>query len=171
VVHQPGVRVFDAAWQAVGMTGCASIDVACDAATAQPVGAPGDFLRRPGFWQGGVGVAACWYGGSLALAETLGSSTASVVAAARGPFRLAALGRVDLALKSTAAFLRECAAWIDANPTVDAFRVARATECRVHGDGRARRSGPRAGRGTFLSRCALRAHGRRPSRFHPSKPR
>jgi hypothetical protein len=123
-LRQPGVQVSHAAWQAVGMAGSASLDVAFDAARAQLVGAPGDYLQRPGFWQGGAGVAACWYGGSLALVQALEASTASTPAAARSPFRLAALGRVDLALTSTAALLRECAAWIDTHPRADASAVA-----------------------------------------------
>jgi hypothetical protein len=133
-LRQPGVRVSAAAWQAVGMAGSTSLDVAFDGARARLVGAPGDYLRRPGFWQGGAGIAACWYGGALALANTLRRSTADAAPAARSPFRLAALGRVDVALQSTAALLRQCAGWIDANAARDASRVAlharlRAEDC------------------------------------------
>lgn len=124
VLNQAGVQVSSAAWQAVGMSGSASLDVAFDGAHAQLVGAPGDYLGRPGFWQGGAGVAACWFGGSLALGQALRNATASAPATARSPFRLAALGRVDVALSASAAVLRECAAWIDANPAADASAVA-----------------------------------------------
>ncbi|MEO6030829.1 MAG: acyl-CoA dehydrogenase family protein [Burkholderiaceae bacterium] len=123
-LQQAGVRVSATAWQAVGMSGCASLDVAFDGARAQRIGKPGDYLRRPGFWQGGAGVAACWFGGALALAEALRNSLSAAPANANQPFRLAALGRVDVALRSTAAILRECAAWIDTHPAADARLVA-----------------------------------------------
>jgi alkylation response protein AidB-like acyl-CoA dehydrogenase len=123
-LRQPGVRVSDAAWRAVGMAASASLDVAFDGAPARLIGEPGDYLRRPGFWQGGAGIAACWYGGALALADALRRSATDAAPAARSPFGLAALGRVDVALQSTAALLRECAAWIDANASGDASQVA-----------------------------------------------
>jgi hypothetical protein len=40
------------------------------------------------------------------------------------PFRLAALGRVDLMLAQMAALLREAAHWIDAHPAHDAHALA-----------------------------------------------
>lgn len=123
-LRQPGVRVSDRAWQALGMSGSASLDVSFDRAQAQLVGEPGAYLDRPGFWQGGAGIAACWYGGALAIAAALRESVAQGSAAARSPFRLAALGRVDVALQSTAAVLRDSAAWIDAHPVADASAVA-----------------------------------------------
>lgn len=121
-LDQPGVVVDDHAWQAVGMRESASLDVTFDAAEARQIGTAGAYLSRPGFWQGGAGIAACWYGGALGLARKLQAAVAA--ASARDSFRLAALGRVDLALHSTAAILRECAAWIDANPRADAHAVA-----------------------------------------------
>ena len=35
------------------------------------VGPPGYYLRRPGFWIGSAGVAACWYGGAEGLFDAL----------------------------------------------------------------------------------------------------
>lgn len=121
---QPGVRVIGDAWHAVGMAGSASVDVAFDRARARLVGQVGDYLSRPGFWQGGAGIAACWYGGTLAIADALRRTLLQGAPSARGPFRLAALGRVDVALQATAALLRQSAAWIDANPGADASAVA-----------------------------------------------
>lgn len=120
----PGVRVSSAAWQAVGMAGSGSLDVAFEHASARMVGTLGAYLNRPGFWQGGAGIAACWYGGSLAIADVLRAAAIQGPAAARSPYRLAALGRVDVSLHATAALLREGAAWIDANPQADASAVA-----------------------------------------------
>ncbi len=35
------------------------------------IGEPGAYLDRPGFWHGAIGVAACWYGGAVAVADEL----------------------------------------------------------------------------------------------------
>ena len=121
---QVGVRVNAAQWRAVGMVGSASIDVVFDGALAHCVGEPGDYLARPGFWHGGAGVAACWYGGALALARALHQANARVPTAARCPLRLAAVGKVDVALQGTAAVLRGTAQWMDAHPYQDASAVA-----------------------------------------------
>lgn len=123
-LKQPGVGISSHGWRAVGMADSASADVRFDDVPAALVGAPGDYLARPGFWHGGAGVAACWFGGALALAHTLRQALAQQPSAARAPFRQAALGRVDVALEGTAALLREAAAWIDAHPQDDAGLVA-----------------------------------------------
>jgi alkylation response protein AidB-like acyl-CoA dehydrogenase len=135
----PGVTITDDGWHAVGMAGSGSVDVVFDDVPAIPVGAPGEYLSRPGFWHGGAGIAACWYGASTALAGHLHT-------AARGqfqpdPHRLAHLGQADVALGAAAALLRESAAAIDAAPDMDASRLvmrarlaaeAAATEVLIH---------------------------------------
>ncbi len=123
-MRQPGVSVSSAAWRAVGMAGSASVDVSFTQAHAHLVGGAGEYLSRPGFWQGGAGIAACWYGGALGLASALRQAMAESPPAARGAFRLAALGKVDLALYSTAVLLRDVAQWIDAHPSADASAMA-----------------------------------------------
>lgn len=123
-LDQPGVGVSGQSWRAVGMADSASADVQFDNVAATPVGATGDYLSRPGFWHGGAGIAACWFGGALALGEALRTGLEQMPASARTPFRLAALGRVDVCLSSTAALLREAAEWIDAHPAEDASLVA-----------------------------------------------
>ncbi len=127
-MDQSQVTIDDSAWQAIGMAGSASVDLRFDGARAHLVGSVGDYLARPGFWQGGAGIAACWYGGATAIAEYL-RTAAQVDPAkpgARPPddFRRAALGRVDLALTATAALLREAAAFIDAQPATSAQTIA-----------------------------------------------
>ena len=44
---------------------------------AIPVGTAGDYLSRPGFWHGAIGVAACWYGGACGVADPLYDKAAS----------------------------------------------------------------------------------------------
>lgn len=111
-MDQPGVRCADGDWQAVGMAAVESGAVDFRAVPCQPVGAPGAYLARPGFWHGGAGVAACWYGAAVAIAQRMadpGRTTGE-------PHLAAALGRCDMALGSAAALLRELAARIDACP-------------------------------------------------------
>lgn len=119
-LDQPGVSVNADAWEAVGMAASASLDVGFKGALGDAVGKPGQYLSRAGFWQGGAGIAACWYGGAVGIAHSLRSAAA----AKPDPFKLAALGKVELALACTAALLREAAQWIDAHPAADASRVA-----------------------------------------------
>jgi alkylation response protein AidB-like acyl-CoA dehydrogenase len=108
-------------WPALGMAGSDSPDVEFRAVPATAVGAVGAYVDRPGFQHGGVGVAACWYGGAVAVARTLRR------AAERGPdpHRDAHLGAVDVLLSAAAAVLGEAAAEIDADPadTSDGARV------------------------------------------------
>ncbi|WP_418131123.1 acyl-CoA dehydrogenase [Variovorax sp. 375MFSha3.1] len=119
-MDQPGVRVTDEGWHAVGMADSASVDVRFDHAAATAIGRPGDYTRRPGFWQGGAGIAACWFGGALGIAR----AAHALMGKAPDPHRLAHLGAIDAALTPAAALLREAAAWIDRHPRDDARQVA-----------------------------------------------
>ncbi|RYY81925.1 MAG: acyl-CoA dehydrogenase, partial [Comamonadaceae bacterium] len=56
-LDQPGVRITDDGWKAVGMAASGSVDVVFDGARGVAVGAPGDYTRRPGIWHGGAGAA------------------------------------------------------------------------------------------------------------------
>lgn len=151
-MHQGGVTVTDEGWHAVGMAGSNSVDVVFDGAAATPVGAPGFYVARPGFWHGGAGVAACWYGAAQSLALLLHTSIAERTAAGQpvDAHRLAQLGEVDVALQATGALLREAAAEIDAAPFENgmarALRVRLAVEqCAnavLHAVGRALGAGP-----------------------------
>jgi alkylation response protein AidB-like acyl-CoA dehydrogenase len=104
---QPGT------WPAVGMAASDTLDVGFSNVPAEPLGVPGAYTNRPGFSHGGIGVAACWYGGARAVGRTL------LAAAAKrdvGPYALAHLGAVDIALQTTRTALRQAADEIDADP-------------------------------------------------------
>ena len=58
-------------WQGIGLTGTATYTVTFDGAPATLVGEPGQYLSRPGFWHGGAGVAAVWWGAACAVADPL----------------------------------------------------------------------------------------------------
>ncbi|MGY1519613.1 acyl-CoA dehydrogenase family protein [Luteimonas sp. A482] len=112
-MRQPGVAIPDAGWQAVGMATIESGPVEFDAVPCVRIGAPGAYLERPGFWHGGAGVAACWHGAAVEIAQRM----ADPARVARDPHLAASLGRVDMELGAASAMLRELAAQIDANPT------------------------------------------------------
>jgi alkylation response protein AidB-like acyl-CoA dehydrogenase len=132
-VADDGIRLFavrndpahanalDGTWPAIGMAGSDSRTVRFTGAPARPLGGPGAYVDRPGFWHGGIGVAACWFGGALGVAGPL-------LAAARGkdvgPHALAHLGAIDVTLGASRAVLEEAAAVIDADPKEDAQGLA-----------------------------------------------
>ena len=125
---QAGVHVVPDAWQAVGMAASGSFDVQLTRATGWRVGKPGAYLSRPGFWHGGAGIAACWYGGAMGLANSLHQSMVDMAVHTGGapwsPFKLAATGRADVVLRGTALLLLDAARWIDEHPANDACSTA-----------------------------------------------
>jgi len=116
-LRQAGVSITDNGWNAVGMRATASVDIDFDGVIATPLGGPGFYVARAGFWHGGAGVAACWFGAATRLAATLGAR----VAARPDPHRLAQLGAITVALQSCAALMRETAAAIDRAPHASAM--------------------------------------------------
>ncbi|HZZ02486.1 acyl-CoA dehydrogenase [Paraburkholderia sp.] len=107
-------------WQAVGMQSTASADVTFDQTPATLLGGAHAYVRRPGFWHGGAGIAACWYGAAAQIGRKLRAASTQHADAHRN----AHLGAVDVALAGAAAVLRETAAHIDANPRADSQREA-----------------------------------------------
>jgi alkylation response protein AidB-like acyl-CoA dehydrogenase len=100
-------------WPATGMAGSDTLDVEFPGVAALPVGPPGGYTERPGFSHGGVGVAACWYGGARAVARALlDAATKRDI----GPHGLAHLGAVDLELRTAGTALERSAEEIDADP-------------------------------------------------------
>lgn len=114
-----GIVRDDAGWQAVGMARVRSGRVHFHRVSARRIGAPDAYLERPGFWHGGGGIAACWFGAATAIADTLRID----VRAARSPHAQAHLGAIDMVLASTASLLRETAALIDATPDLPHIRA------------------------------------------------
>ncbi|MFJ6213270.1 acyl-CoA dehydrogenase [Streptomyces sp. NPDC092296] len=112
-VHPERVRPVPGSWPAAGMAGSDTLDLTFDAAPALPVGPPGAYLERPGFHHGGIGVAACWYGGARAVAATL---LAAAAHRAPEPHTLAHLGAVHARLEAADALLDRAAAETDADP-------------------------------------------------------
>lgn len=122
-LDQPGVTVTGRGWHAVGMAGSASVEVEFVDVPARAVGAASSYVARAGFWHGGAGIAACWYGAAAALAARLQQSL-YLQADAGDPHRLAQLGAIDVALGAAAALMRESAAGIDRHPAAPAMALA-----------------------------------------------
>lgn len=108
-------------WPAVGMAASDSRAVRLDGVTGVPVGEVGQYVGRPGFWHGGIGVAACWYGGAQGVADVLLDAARS---RDLNPHALAHLGGIDVALHSGASLLHDAAEHIDADPAADRHRLA-----------------------------------------------
>jgi len=129
-------------WAAVGMAASGSVSVDLTAVAAIPVGGPGAYLDRPGFWHGGAGVAACWYGGAVGAGRLL-------LRAARDtdldPHALAHLGAVDAVVTGMLAHLRVAAAEVDADPTGPGAQL-RASRLRSHVEAGATQVMDRVGR-------------------------
>ncbi|MFI5496346.1 acyl-CoA dehydrogenase [Actinoplanes sp. NPDC051859] len=155
----PYLLPLDGTWPAIGMAGSDSRTVRFTDAPARPVGGVGAYVNRPGFWHGGVGVAACWFGGALGVADTLLSAAHRK---ALGPHALAHLGAVDVALGAARAVLEAAAQQIDTSPEADAHRLAlrvRSTVERAASEvidrvGRALGAGPLAHNGAHARRVA-----------------
>ena len=107
------LRPIPGTWRATGMAASDTLDVRFADIPAEPLGGPGSYTSRPGFAHGGVGVAACWYGGGRAIGRTLQAAAADRDV---GPHALAHLGAVDIALQTAKTVLDVAAAEIDADP-------------------------------------------------------
>lgn len=109
-LHDSGASAVAGTWVSRGLAAVDSGDLDLDRVPASPVGAPGWYLERPGFAWGGIGVAACWFGGAVGLARALLRS-----AERREPdqLALAAIGEADRLIWSARATLADAAARID----------------------------------------------------------
>lgn len=139
-------------WPADAMAASDTLDIEFDGVRAVPVGGPSAYLERPGFQHGGIGVAACWYGGARGVARTLHTAARTYDV---GPHALAHLGAVCSSLRALGALLDAAAAEVDADPlnhlggAAVRSKLVRATAERTCGDvvdrvGRALGAGPLA---------------------------
>jgi alkylation response protein AidB-like acyl-CoA dehydrogenase len=111
---QQGVDAGPPIWVGPGMRRSDTRSVTFSTVPAEPVGGPGEYLARPGFWAGAVGVAACWYGGAVAVADRLAAADRL-----SDPHWQAALGGAAAALYGARGALSAAAARIDASPGAD----------------------------------------------------
>ena len=112
-LHHPSVRPLPSTWRNPGMAQSDTRSVQFTGTPAVPVGRPGEYLSRPGFWHGAIGVSACWLGGARSVANPLYARAASDAADLHS---LAHLGAVDAALAAGDAMLMAAAVDVDEDP-------------------------------------------------------
>ncbi|HSK26886.1 MAG TPA: hypothetical protein VK894_08265 [Jiangellales bacterium] len=111
---ETGWSTVAGSWPSIGMDSSDSGEIVATGAPAdREVGDPGWYLSRPGFWVGGIGVAAVWAGGARAVAESLRAGLAE-----RQPddHQLAHLGAVSARLLALESTLDRAAVRVDADP-------------------------------------------------------
>jgi alkylation response protein AidB-like acyl-CoA dehydrogenase len=115
-LHAAGVSFADPGWTSLGLREVPSGTVHFDAVPAVPLGDEGWYYRRPGFAWGGIGVAACWLGGAVAVARSFQASLAQAADRGRDPDQLALahLGEIDRTLTGLLQYLARTAAKVDA---------------------------------------------------------
>ncbi|MFF1385061.1 acyl-CoA dehydrogenase family protein [Arthrobacter sp. NPDC058288] len=115
-LHAPGVSCETPQWTSRGLREIPSGTVHFDGVSAVPVGGPNWYFQRPGFAWGGMGVAACWFGGAVAVARDFSSALAAAADNGREPdqIALAHLGETDRIITSLAGYLARTAGRIDA---------------------------------------------------------
>jgi alkylation response protein AidB-like acyl-CoA dehydrogenase len=118
----PGVTAGEDEWSSAGMKRADTRTVAFSSVPGTAVGDVRGYLDRPGFWAGGIGVAACWYGGAVGVAVRLRHDVANGLS---DPHAAAHLGAVDSALCAARDSLRAAAGELDDHPTADHARLAR----------------------------------------------
>lgn len=126
-MQQPGVHVTQDGWRAIGMAATGSVDIELNEAWGWRVGGPGDYVARPGFWHGGIGIAAVWYGAAPSIAHRLLEHAEQH----SEPHALAHLGAVDVALHGASTVLRSAADELDRSPAQNAEVLARRCRARI----------------------------------------
>jgi hypothetical protein len=121
-LSHPGVAWARQDWAGPGMRRAETRRAEFLNVAATAIGEPGQYLSRPGFWAGAVGVAACWHGGTVAVAEALRAS----VETKSDAHALVHLGAVFTTLLQNRSILREAGRAIDLEPTADRAVLARA---------------------------------------------
>ncbi|MDH6182127.1 alkylation response protein AidB-like acyl-CoA dehydrogenase [Microbacteriaceae bacterium SG_E_30_P1] len=109
-LRNPGIAVDSGGWFARGLTNVQSESVTLAAVPATPVGDDEWYLRRPGFAWGGMGVAAVWFGGAVALARSVAEKLSRRELDQIGALQL---GRLDLLLHAGRTVLSAAAAHVD----------------------------------------------------------
>ena len=101
-------------WQPLGMRATESSTATLDIEVGddREVGPPGGYVDRPGFWHGGIGVAACWHG----LASRIAGDLVAGARTGEDPYLRAATGRAVGQLAAGRALLAAAARRIDADP-------------------------------------------------------
>lgn len=124
----PGVEVDDeSGWVARGLREVPSVPVSFTDVPAVPVGEPGWYLERPGFAWGGIGVAAIWFGATVALARRVFDQARRRQLDQIGQSHL---GAIDVQLTVARSVLSDTASLVDRGVTDPAEATIAALRCR-----------------------------------------
>lgn len=124
-MQQANIDIDTTDWQAVGMQHTQTAKITFENVAANKISHPDDYLNRAGFWHGAAGVAACWYGAAVRLAEFLQQACDRQ----DHHYRLMYLGQVNRQLAAVKDSFLQLAQQMDANPTQShelAIRLLRA---------------------------------------------
>lgn len=114
-VDEQVTEIVPNSWPAVGMAASKSETLEFGGPVISEdllVGGPDFYTRRPGFWFGAAGVAACWYGGAVGLVNNLTEGLGS----APNEHVMADVGEAVAALEMMRQVLRFVADAIDEDP-------------------------------------------------------
>ncbi len=146
-------------WVGAGMRRARTTTLSFTRVPAEPVGEPGEYVARPGFWWGAIGVAACWLGGAHGVARTLEEAASRLDAHGR-----AHLGAVRSVLDVCDLALEQASRRVDDGPSsveraerlAQSLRahVAQAAEDVISHAGRALGPGPLAFDGRHAAHVA-----------------
>ena len=108
-----GLPVDASGWHTGAMTASRThqVKVDVDVSADDQVGDVDFYLQRPGFFPGGVGVAACWVGGAARVLDLV-----HALHPQPGPAQQIRLGRMRIDLSLAAATVRSTAALLDRGP-------------------------------------------------------
>lgn len=123
----PGITVSESSWVARGLTSVPSGPVDIRGVPAVPIGGDGWYLDRPGFAWGGIGVAACWWGGAVGIARRVYRDARDRTPDQIG---LAHLGAIDVVLTASGEQLAAAANAIDAGTATGSLGAVRAARVR-----------------------------------------
>ena len=113
-LSHPSISTDLGHWHAVGMHATQTARVSFENTPVQLIGEPNSYLKRPGFWHGAAGVAACWYGAAVRLASFLQESCQ----ANPNSYKKLYLGEIAQQLEITKRYFQYVADLIDHHPKI-----------------------------------------------------
>ncbi len=110
-MQSAGIHRQSHGWQALGMRHVSTATLTFEDTPVTLLGERSLYLQRPGFWHGGAGIAACWYGAACQIAQQL-----RLTLRPHQPHAAAHLGAMFTQLRAGKAMLEQLAQQIDAAP-------------------------------------------------------
>ncbi|MCD2513428.1 acyl-CoA dehydrogenase [Comamonas endophytica] len=156
-MRAPGISLDRQGWQALGMRHVHTPQLRFDHTPVRLLGERSEYLQRPGFWHGGAGIAACWYGAACEIAQLLRTRLHE-----DQPHAAAHLGTMFTQLRAARSMFHQLAQRLDAQPhepwveEVQALRsfVRRVASDTIERSARAMGPAPLCNDAAHAQRCA-----------------